>query len=108
MKHVFSKRTLSILLSLIMLLSLMPVAMLTASADTVISYPIIVNGDALVGDIAPYPIANLPNGDNYYFCDGSCGIDEHYISNRWFNKDGSDATEFVNGNKYFYQAPCLA
>ena len=106
MKHNFSRRVISMLLTLLMVVSLFSAFATTATAEAkIIDLPLIINGGAMVGDDLPNGIYNLPQIEGVEYCDEDCdcGNPEHYWSNRWYNQsDTSVATEFVDGEYYVY------
>ena len=67
-----------------------------------VEFPIVIDGSELVGITEPTGIANLPESEEYYFCDDSCG-GGWYVSNKWFDTSDNEVTEFVDGEKYYFQ-----
>ncbi|MBE6678543.1 MAG: hypothetical protein E7597_07095 [Ruminococcaceae bacterium] len=97
-------RTVTLLLSLLMLTGVFPMAAYTASAeDSVISLPIVIDGSSLAGITSPQGISDLPTSHEYYHCDNSCNFGEWYISNQWYDINDNVAESFVDGETYYFQ-----
>ncbi len=104
MKNKTLLRTVTLLLSLLLLTGAFPMAAHVASAEpSVVSLPIVIDGSSLAGITTPAGISNLPVSDEYYYCDGYC-CENLYISNAWRDVITDEvATSFVNGRRYYFE-----
>lgn len=96
-------RALAFVLTFVMALALFSVFPTTkvSAADTVINYPIYIDGTPLQGLKNPAGIGGLVAGTGYRFYEGD---DVLLLSNRWYDYDTMNlATVFEVGKRYFYQ-----
>ena len=68
---------------------------------TEITLPIEIDGSSLAGITSPVGISDLPESEEYSYCDFSIG-GGIYASNTWY-QDNVPVTAFADGEEYFYQ-----
>ena len=69
-----------------------------------IELPIVIDGSSLAGIKEPKGIeGGVSDGESYYHCDGSCGLENSWISNIWVDNNYEPVTEFVDGKQYIFQ-----
>ena len=66
--------------------------------------PIVIDGSSMAGETTPTTMDIPEAGEGYYFCaDEDCYFGTDWPSFIWYDDDDEVATEFIDGNVYYFQ-----